>query len=171
MTVLRDRINYPVQTIAIPAGALEEIHGMPSSITINENFHLLFEAWDSEPEFRAKDDPNPHFRREFPLSGAEFISLKESESEVFAAINIKALEFMEISGEDYAITSIRLDINNLFIRAEAKHKHREQTVSRTVSTLEEFVSVKMENPEFLGLLIIFMWTYGKTHDTFLASLN
>lgn len=166
---IKDYRNYNGQTALVPnigTGELESIFVMASSFTSSEtNFNLSFDGWRNTYLF---DDAQPSS----PILNRTFVNrAKEDYATTFEAINQKALDFLEASGDDYSITQVSINIGELQLSVNAEHKRRRQFINRFVTGVEEFETVKAENMEFVGILLTFMWTYGKTNDAFLRNLK
>ncbi len=76
-----------------------------------------------------------------------------------------------VSPNDYIFLKLELNVENLRGVISAQHKINRQFVHRFIETDEEFINLKMNHIELINQFIGFAWIYGKTKDSFLASLS
>lgn len=171
----RDYKNYNGQTTFVPnigSGELEEIFVICSYFGLSKaSLNLRFDGWHNTKAFDEKQSPGAYFTRVFNPRSGQLDAVKTQHAATFESIETLALDFLSAPVADYEISNIEIDIGNLRLSVSAAHKGRNQNISRTVDTIEEFDSVKTENAAFVGTLLGFAWQYGAAADAFLRSLK
>ena len=171
----RDFRLYPGQTTLfqnLSTNDFDQLFVLPTTFSLQPaSFRLVFETWLSGAQFNDRADPNAFFRKAMPAPTADFVQIKQQFADVFAAIEQRAFEFLSVAAKDYKLQSVEVNLAELKINVQARHKSRQQFVNRFVETSAEFETVKAENPQFVEALVGFAWAFGKQHDAFLRSLK
>jgi hypothetical protein len=136
-----------------------------------QTIHLTFEGWESASAFAAGDKPLPIYRRIFERYGEDFTVVRTAFLEIFEALETNSLSFLEASDEDWQFESLSINTLELRIIVAATHKTKNKRISEQIDTEAAFHETKTQHPELVESFFVFAWTFGKTSDEFLASLE
>jgi hypothetical protein len=164
--------SYNPQTLtAINEETLEEVtlYLFQMRLFVWENSAKLSSEIYKEEQFEsgiAFINPN---NREFEM---DYSQVKADYSTFFSAIENAFFAWLGVSGNDYKIKMLDINLHTLKIRAEAVHKTRpSKNIEDETKTLEEFEQIKADYPELVQAYFDFARTYSAANDSKLARFN
>jgi hypothetical protein len=127
---------------------------------------IAFDGWPSVENFNSGAAPIRRLNAEFRPDAA----YRAANKATLDAIRDKALDLLGVGGRGWTLNNFYISTVDKVLHVSATAPEGDNTKNESMSGDKYDLTIST-NGELVGLAVTFAWTYGKTHDDFLAAMT